>query len=96
MERRAEYVMPSLSCSDVPAAGHRFALVEEQFPATSGEPANGLVQVVPGGLVVRAGVRDADLTVWLNVQAEEPGEAELGSWDEVVDVSYTAIGGARH
>jgi hypothetical protein len=62
---------------------------------TSGEPANGLVQVVPGGFVVRTGATDVDLTVWLRVLAEEePGGIALGSWDEVVDLSYDVVGGS--
>jgi hypothetical protein len=92
--RRAEYRLPRVGVGRVPVSGHRFALVEGGFPDHPGEPANGLVQVVPGGLVVRTGTADGPVRVTLRVLAEEPGEMDLGSWHEVVDVSYTAIEGA--
>jgi hypothetical protein len=91
---RAEYVIPRFSAGDVPVLEHRFAMVEGAFPAVAGEPANGLVQVVPGGIVVRTGVSSAAVPVWLRVLSEVPTVVDLASWQEVVDISYTAEEGA--
>ncbi|WP_433294786.1 DUF6461 domain-containing protein [Pseudonocardia sp. CA-142604] len=91
---RAEYVLPRFSAGDVPVLEHRFAMVEGAFPAVAGEPANGLVQAVPGGIVLRTGVSSAAVPVWLRVLAEEPTVVDLASWQEVVDISYTAEEGA--
>jgi hypothetical protein len=91
--RRAEYLLPRATGGQVPVAGHRFALAEGAFPDVAGEPANGMVQVVPGGLVVRTGAADGGVSVIVRVLAEEP-EPDLVGWDEVVDVSYVAEQGA--
>jgi hypothetical protein len=91
---RADYVLPRFSAGDVPVQEHHFALVEGDFPAVAAEPPNGLVQVVPGGIVVRTGVPSAAVPVWLRVVGEEPPVVELDAWQEVVDVSYTAVDGA--
>ncbi len=92
--RRAEYLLPRGSTGQVEVVGHRFALAEGGFPETVGEPANGLVHVVPGGFVVRTGTAEGHLSIFLRVQAEEPAELDLEPWHEIVDVSYQAVEGA--
>lgn len=91
---RDEYVVPRFSAGDVPVQEHRFAMVEGPFPPLAGEPVNGMVEAVPGGIVVRTGVRSAAVPVWLRVLSEEPAVVDLATWHEVVDVSYTAAEGA--
>jgi hypothetical protein len=90
--RRSEYVLPNFAWADVPVRGHRFGLVEGPLPAGSGEPADGLVTVVPGGLVVRTGAESGSVPVSVRVLAAPPPDDP--SWHEVVEVSFTAAAGA--
>ena len=50
--------------------------------------ANGLVVVVPDGLVVRTGAAEGSVMVTLSVVDHEP-VAQLQQWDEIVDVSVS-------
>jgi hypothetical protein len=50
--------------------------------------ANGLVVVVPDGLVVRTGAAEGTVMVTLSVVEHEP-VAQLQQWDEIVDVSVS-------
>ncbi|WP_226932150.1 MULTISPECIES: DUF6461 domain-containing protein [Parafrankia] len=97
--RRAEYLLPRTAHGQVQLAGHCFGLFEGAFPvaAVPGDGAfagNGLVQVVPGGAVIRAGSAAAVVHVTIKVLAGPPEQVELVGWDEVVDVSWTAAAGA--
>ncbi|WP_235497734.1 DUF6461 domain-containing protein [Frankia sp. R43] len=97
--RRAEYLLPRTAHGQVQLAGHCFGLLEGAFPvaAVPGDGAfagNGLVQVVPGGAVIRAGSAAAVVHVTIKVLAGPPEQVEVVGWDEVVDVSWTAAAGA--
>jgi hypothetical protein len=103
--RRTEYRIPNSTTVTAPVDGHRFGLAEGPLPAT-GEPADGLVTVVPGGLVVRTGTRSGTVPVTVRVLPGPPPPDDdlerraLAGWHEVVEVGYTAgtgsawIGGA--
>jgi hypothetical protein len=73
-------------------SGHRFALAEGQVPDTADFSGNGLVAVVPGGVVIRTGVGEGSVAARLNVPADEPPLEETG-WDEIVEVSWRAAAG---
>ncbi|EFC84254.1 hypothetical protein FrEUN1fDRAFT_2671 [Parafrankia sp. EUN1f] len=96
--RRAEYLLPRTAHGQVHLAGHCFGMLEGAFPvaAVPGDGAfagNGLVQVVPGGAVIRAGSAAAVVNVTTTVLAGPPEQVELVGWDEVVEVSWTAAAG---
>jgi hypothetical protein len=88
---RAEYQLPRRAGGTVTVSGHRFALVEGGIPESVDFSGNGLVAVVDGGVVIRTGVADGYVHVWLIVVAEEP--PLVGGWDEVVDISWYATVG---
>ncbi|WP_246257818.1 DUF6461 domain-containing protein [Amycolatopsis anabasis] len=92
-KRRAEYLLPRSSAGSVAVTDHRFALVEGAFPGVVEFSRNGLVEVVPGGVVVRTGVAEGHLAVHVRVLADPPDTVELEWWDEVVEVSWTAAQG---
>jgi hypothetical protein len=91
--RRARYLLPRHSSGTVPVAGHRFALAEGAFPADAPDPVNGLVAVVDGGLVLRAGTGDGDVPVVLSVLDGPAGAPDPAEWPEVVELSYEAVRG---
>ncbi|MCO1654836.1 DUF6461 domain-containing protein [Pseudonocardia humida] len=96
--RRAEYRVPNVAHGQVTVNGYRFGLAEGALPPAAEEPANGLVAVVPGGLVVRTGVVDGPVPVSVQVlpgpPPVEPDGRDLAVWHEVVEVSFTAEAGA--
>ncbi|WP_083986677.1 DUF6461 domain-containing protein [Frankia sp. EI5c] len=107
MRQRADYRLPRHAAGCVPVESHRFGLVEcenltEALPdGADGRRAdfsrNGLVDVVAGGVLVRTGIGTGRVSVALRVLEAPPGAptpAEVAAWDEIVDVSWTATGGA--
>jgi hypothetical protein len=93
--RRAEYVLPRWTRGLVVVTGQRWALIEgSSLPEPAVEPGNGLVTVVPGGIVVRTGVDDGTVSVDVQVMAGPPADIDANDWDEVVDVSHSAVDGA--
>jgi hypothetical protein len=89
-KRRAEYHYPRWSSNQPVVRDHRFALAEGPVPDDVDFSANGLVAVVPGGVVVRTGVAEGRVSASLQVFADPPPEVDLLGWDEVVEVSWTA------
>lgn len=89
---RAEYRLPRRTTGSVPVTGHRFALAEGEVPADVDFGANGLVAVVPGGIVVRTGVTEDTVRVRLDV-VDTPPDAIETEWDDVVEVSWQAAEG---
>jgi hypothetical protein len=87
---RAEYLLPRWAGGEVMVAGYRFALTEGDFPDAADFSGNGLVAVVPGGVVIRTGTADGPVTVMARVHAGEPERLKMESWDEIVDVSWHA------
>ncbi|ABW11019.1 conserved hypothetical protein [Parafrankia sp. EAN1pec] len=97
--RRAEYRLPRGSVGRVSVAGHCFALAESGSPALgSAAPAafaaNGLVETMPGGALIRTGTAAGSARVRLAILQGPPAEVELDGWDEVVEVSWTAAAGS--
>jgi hypothetical protein len=91
--RRAEYETPNHVRGAVELRGHRFGLVEGPLPADPGEPPDGLVTVVPGGLIVRTGAESGRVGVTVEVLAGRPASDDP-TMHEVVEVSFTAAAGA--
>ncbi len=76
---RREYRLPRSTAGSVPVAGHRFALVEGEFPEAADFSVNGLVAVVPGGVVIRTGAAEGSVQVLLRVfEHAAAGRASLG------------------
>lgn len=97
--RRAEYRLPRGSAGRVSVAGHCFALAESGSPALEAAAptsfaANGLVETVPGGALIRTGTAAGSAHVRLAILQGPPDEVELDGWDEVVEVSWTATAGS--
>ncbi len=96
-KRRAEYRYPQRSSGATPVSDHWFALAEGPPPDTVDFSGNGLVAVFEGGVAVRTGVADGHVQVLLDVldhppTADDP-HIDDRSWDEVVEVSWTASRG---
>lgn len=89
---RADYRLPRQTSGSVSVADHRFALVEGPLDERADFSANGLVAVVDGGAVIRAGVPHGRVQIRLAVVADAPTEVEAG-WEEVVEVSWHAAEG---
>jgi hypothetical protein len=89
-KRRADYHYPRWSSEHPAVRDHRFALAEAPVSDDVDFSANGLVAVVPGGVVVRTGLAEGHVSASLHVFAEPPPEIDLLGWDEVVEVSWTA------
>jgi hypothetical protein len=89
---RADYRLPRGASGNVPVAGHLFALTEGPFPDAADFSGNGLVAVVPGGVVIRTGRDEGNVHVMVRALAEPP-RLRVDSWDEVIDVSWHAARG---
>ena len=89
---RAEYLLPRRVSGSVPVAGHRFALAEGEVPEAADFSGNGLVAVVPGGVVIRTGAAAGSVRVHVRV-GEQPPPLDARAWDEVVEVSWRAAEG---
>jgi hypothetical protein len=95
-KRRAEYRYPQSSSASPEVRDHRFALADGPVPDEADFSGNGLVAVVPGGVVVRTARADGNVSASLRVLGEPPSdEVDPNGWDEIVEVSWTAeVGGA--
>lgn len=83
---RREYRLPRSVSGSVSVAGHRFALVEGKVPEAADFSVNGLVAIVPDGVVIRTGTAEGSVRVLLKVFAQPP-PLDVRAWDEVVEVS---------
>jgi hypothetical protein len=98
---RDRYLMPRGTSGNVRVTGNRFALLEGDV----GKPGdrerilgaefavNGLVALVPGGLVVRTGLAEGRLHVLTQVVDADPGPPGK-HWDDVVELSVRFDEGA--
>lgn len=94
-KRRKDYQFGYMH-SHVPVFDHEFLLVEELSLTKADFTANGLTGAVDTGFAVRTGVAEGHVPVSLRVLPDPPEEVDLDHWDEVVEISYTAVaGGAR-
>ncbi|GGN72408.1 hypothetical protein GCM10010112_40670 [Actinoplanes lobatus] len=89
---RAEYLLPRATYGTAIVSGHRFGLVEHDFPDVADFSGNGLVAVADGGVVIRTGIADGQVNLQLEVRADAPEEVDL-DWDEVVEVNWHAAEG---
>ncbi|KJK51803.1 hypothetical protein UK23_05715 [Lentzea aerocolonigenes] len=88
---RDEYQGQSWNPS-VPVAHHQFQLIED--PGDSpGFSATGLVAALETGFAVRTGIEQGRVPVEAQVVLTPPGEPETTYWDEVAEVSFTAVNG---
>ncbi|MEV6769393.1 DUF6461 domain-containing protein [Nocardia sp. NPDC051030] len=97
-KRRAEYLYASYSIN-VTVREHLFTLSEGDVPADAGAAAfsgNGLVVPVRGGAMVRTGATDRAVKVVVDVLADAPQDVTLDEWEEVVEVSWTAVEGSAN
>ncbi|MBO3742601.1 DUF6461 domain-containing protein [Actinoplanes flavus] len=88
---RAEY-LPRTIYGTATVSGHRFGLVEHDFPDAADFSGNGLVAVADGGVVIRTGIADGQVELFLEVRSGAPEEIEP-DWDEIVEVSWHAAEG---
>ncbi|WP_089958846.1 DUF6461 domain-containing protein [Lentzea xinjiangensis] len=91
-KRRAEYRGGSWH-THVPVFDHEFLLVEELSLTRPDFTATGLAAPVGTGFAVRTGIASGQVPVAVNVLLEAPRELRPEMWDEVVEISYTAVNG---
>ena len=91
---RAEYLLPVNVHGNAHVTGNRLCVLEDGVDPGPAEPANGLVEPVRGGLIIRTGLTEGPVRVWLKVLQGPPEDPQSGSWDEVVECSYPAVEGA--
>jgi hypothetical protein len=90
---RREFRLPRHSGGSAPVSGHVLALLEGAEVPDVDFRANGLVAVVPGGVVIRIGIESGYVRVQLIVLDGPPPEVAPG-WEEIVEVSWRAATGA--
>lgn len=90
---RDGYLYPRHMAGAVQARDHRFALTEAEFPDGGDFRDNGLVTAIHDGIVVRTGTADATVHIQLEVLEAPPVDVDTTTWDEVVEVSWTATRG---
>lgn len=91
-KRRAEYRGASWQTS-VPVFDHEFVFVEQPSHSRADFAATGLVAAVDTWFAVRTGVEEGRVPVSVQVVLDAPGEPEIGRWDEVAEVGFTAVDG---
>jgi hypothetical protein len=91
-KRRDEYKGLSWNPS-VPVFDHQFLFVEEPSHSWADFAPTGLVAAVDTGFAVRTGIAEGTIGVAARVVLEVPGEPEIRHWDEVAEVSFTAVNG---
>jgi hypothetical protein len=91
-KRRAEYRGMSWR-PNVPVFDHEFVFVEELSTTTADFTATGLVAAIDTGFAVRTGTAEGEVPVSVKVVLDAPGEPETRIWDEVAEVSFTAVNG---
>jgi hypothetical protein len=92
-DQRREYRYPAGFSATTTVRDHHFLLTEGPVPDAPDFSANGLVAAFPGGVAVRTG-SDQPVYVSVRVERDVPEEVDSRSWDEVVDISWTAATGA--
>ncbi|MEV6237974.1 DUF6461 domain-containing protein [Lentzea sp. NPDC051838] len=94
-KRRDEYKGMSWS-ANVPVSDHQFQFAEEPSGPHTYFVATGLAAAIDTGFAVRTGIEQGEVPVSVRVVLDPPGEPELRQWDEVADISFTAlVGDAR-
>jgi hypothetical protein len=91
-KRRAEY-QGSYWRANVPVFDHEFVVVEEPSLAKADFTTTGLAAAIDTGFAVRTGIAEGTVPVFVRVVLDAPPEAETRHWDEVAEVSFTAVKG---
>lgn len=91
-KRRDEYQGMSWNPS-VPVFDHQFLFVEEPSLSQADFAATGLVAAVDAGFAVRTGTAEGDIGVSAQVVLDPPRDPETRHWDEVAEISFTAVNG---
>ncbi|MDQ3789929.1 MAG: DUF6461 domain-containing protein [Actinomycetota bacterium] len=89
-KRRAEYRLPRSASLAAAVVGNTFWLTEGSAPRDVDVSGNGLVAAVADGVVIRTGVAEGPVRVSMRVLTGPPDEVDPDSWDEVVEISWTA------
>ncbi|WP_156934904.1 hypothetical protein [Pseudonocardia spinosispora] len=77
----------------VDLSGHQFTLTDGPFPTeTVTFAGNGLVQADQHGVLICTGRANGKVYVSITVQPRAPDQINISSWDEVVELSWTASG----
>ncbi|GGN16356.1 hypothetical protein GCM10011609_66480 [Lentzea pudingi] len=92
-KRRREF-QPTSWQTEAMVFGHQFVVVEEPSLTEADFSATGLVAAIDTGFAVRTGVEDGKVPVSVQVVLDEPRLPDLAQWDEVAEISYTAVAGA--
>ncbi len=96
LEKRRKDYQFTYTHAHVPVFDHEFLLVEELGLTKADFTTNGLVGAVDTGFAVRTGIAQGHAPVSLRALEDPPQDVDLAHWDEVVEISYTAVnGGAR-
>ncbi|MFD4674533.1 DUF6461 domain-containing protein [Lentzea sp. NPDC058450] len=90
-KRRRAYIGMSWP-TKATVTNHQFALAEEPGEATD-FGATGLAAPVETGFAVRTGIETGEVDVSVRTLMEPPEPQDLEHWDEVVEISYTAVNG---
>lgn len=94
LEKRRREFMGSSWSTQAMVFGHEFVLVEELSAVQADFTATGLAGAVDTGFAVRTGIAEGQVPVSVNVRLEPPGAPEPEQWDEIAEISYTAVTGA--
>ncbi|WP_394613486.1 DUF6461 domain-containing protein [Lentzea sp. JNUCC 0626] len=90
-KRRRDYIGSSWP-TKASVANHQFALAEEPGEATD-FGATGLAAPIETGFAVRTGIEEGQVDVSVRTLMQPPEPQDLEDWDEVVEISYTAVNG---
>ncbi|MGI5502557.1 DUF6461 domain-containing protein [Lentzea sp. CA-135723] len=90
-KRRREYIGMSWP-TKATVSNHQFVLAEEPCEATDFS-ATGLATPVETGFAVRTGIEEGVVDVSVRALMQPPEPQDLEDWDEVVEISYTAVDG---
>lgn len=91
-KRRAEYRSASWYTNAL-VFDHEFVLVEELGLTKADFTATGLVSAIDTGLAVRTGIAEGQVPVSVNVLMQAPPLPNTESWDEIAEISYSAVNG---
>jgi hypothetical protein len=89
---RDEYRVPQQTHGLAPVSGHRLALLEEPEIPEVDFSGNGLVAVVPGGVVIRTGLEAGHVQITIGI-LDGPPPASADGWEDIVEVSWRAAVG---
>ncbi|GLY48770.1 DUF6461 domain-containing protein [Lentzea sp. NBRC 102530] len=90
-KRRRDYIGMSWP-TKASVSNHQFALAEQPGEAAD-FGATGLAAPIESGFAVRTGIEEGEVDVSVRTVMQPPEPQDLEPWDEVVEISYTAVHG---